>query len=183
MKGVKIQTNSETTRLIKTTQTKSVKNQTSSKITRIDQEQPGWSASRIMHVQKQLGPAYKQLDTTPLSSGACQLPRLNCFDSGATLGGSDSRAKDQEYKHSRLQQPHDNTSRPFIWVLFWRKEPEEGSGAAGYIPSKKTFKLFLQKTLRLFVPNIKRLGATLSECNFRNSCSHLRERTQSNQED
>jgi hypothetical protein len=73
-------------------------------------------------------------------------------------GGSDSRTKDQEYKHSRLQQPHDDTSRPFLQVLFSRKEPKKGSGAVGYIPSKKTFKLFLQETLWLLVPVSKRLG-------------------------
>jgi hypothetical protein len=89
--------------------------------------------------------------------GGSPLPRLICFDSGTMPGGSDSRTKDREYKHSRLQQPHNNTSRPFIRVLFWIKEPGEGSGAARYIPSKKTFKLFLQETLWLFVPNSKRL--------------------------
>jgi hypothetical protein len=86
------------------------------------------------------------------------LPQLICFDFGATPGGSDSRTKDQEYKHLRLQQPHDNTSRPFLRVLFWRKEPGEGSAPTGYIPSKKTFKLFLQETLYLLVPISKKLG-------------------------
>ena len=57
---------------------------------------------------------------------------------------------------SKRQRSKEYKSRPFFRLLFNRKEPEEGSGAASTYHRKNIFSNFL--TLQLFVPKNKRLG-------------------------
>ena len=49
-------------------------------------------------------------------------------------------------------------------VLFWRKEPGKGSGAAGYIPSKEDLQKFQQRPSSFLYQKARGSGATLTEC-------------------
>ena len=66
---------------------------------------------------------------------------------------------------SKRQRSKEYKSRPFFRLLFNRKEPGEGSGAASTYHRKTYFQIFWPSSF--FVPKKTRgSGATLNECNF-----------------
>jgi len=66
---------------------------------------------------------------------------------------------------SKRQRSKEYKSRPFFRLLFNRKEPREGSGAASTYHRKTYFQIFWPSSF--FVPKKTRgSGATLNECNF-----------------
>jgi hypothetical protein len=108
-----------------------------------------------MHVQKQLRPAYKQLDTTPLSSGAHHCLDLFVLTLALYLG---ARIQGQRTKNTSIQDYNNPTTThhdPSSEFFSEEKNPEKARGLQGTYPQRR---LFLQETLRLFIPNSKRLG-------------------------
>jgi hypothetical protein len=90
-------------------------------------------------------------------------------------GGSDLRTEDPIYKLS--------TTPTFLSIFFSDpssdyKYSDIGSGATGYISSEDVFLNFFDKelqdkTLRLFVPNSKRLGGYTQWVHFSEKCTPL----------
>jgi len=125
---------------VQTTWKRDIKNQRSLETTSLNKKQLG-RASRLSQKTKLGGSAF----------------------ASTTLGGSNSRMKDQEYKYSRLQQrQHIKTLHP---ISILKKSTRRRLGGCG-IHNPKIFLKTRIWTLQLLQAKARGSGATLSECNF-----------------
>jgi hypothetical protein len=90
-----------------------------------------------MHVQKQLGPAYKQLDTTPLSSGARHCLDLFVLTLALCPG---ARIQGQRTKNTSIQDYNNPTTThqdPSSEFFSEEKNLEKAQGLQGTYPQRR----------------------------------------------
>jgi hypothetical protein len=100
-----------------------------------------------MHVQKQLGPAYKQLDTTPLSSGAHHC--LNLLVLTLALCPR-AQIQGQRTKNTSIQDYNNPTTThqdPSSEFFFKEKNLEKARGLQGTYPQRRLLNFFYKRPL------------------------------------
>jgi hypothetical protein len=110
-----------------------------------------------MHVQKQLRPAYKQLDTTPLSLGAHHC--LNLLVLTLVLRPR-AQIQGQRTKNTSIQDYNNPTTThqdPSSEFFFKEKNLEKARGLQGTYPQRRLLNFSIRDPW-LLVPISKRLG-------------------------